>query len=383
MEIPTRRGRLGTWLQRRRAELRLSARMTAAALAAFALAELLHLAQGYWAVFTAIVVTQSSVGGSLKASIDRFIGTLGGAVFGAVIALLVPHQSVPALGVALVAAVAPLAVLAATSASFRIAPVTAIIVLLGTSSAAGGPARLGDGPGDRDRARLHRGIGGLAAGIAGARLRGRAHGDRTGAERAGGSPGGAGDGADDEAAMTRSTASSTSACARRSRRWKPAPRRSEHERHIYVAAALDAKPLVRGARRLHADLVIIGRAAAAPLPEPMRTRLAPRLAEISRTIGEFLRGTGAALAERRDPPTIGAVSAALDGYAAAMAELRRERLTRDLSDEEAGRIFALGFGLEQLRRDLGELASRAAEFVRPAASAGRPCRRRVTSPEKE
>ena len=31
------------------------------------------LAPGYWAVLTALIVTQSSVGGSLKAALDRFI----------------------------------------------------------------------------------------------------------------------------------------------------------------------------------------------------------------------------------------------------------------------------------------------------------------------
>ena len=54
-----------SWLTKRRAELQFGARITVAGLAAFALAQLVSLPQGYWAVFTAVLVTQASVGGSL------------------------------------------------------------------------------------------------------------------------------------------------------------------------------------------------------------------------------------------------------------------------------------------------------------------------------
>jgi uncharacterized membrane protein YgaE (UPF0421/DUF939 family) len=67
----------------------------------FALAQVLALPQGYWAVFTAVLVVQGSVGGSWKASVDRLVGTLLGAVYGAVIATLVPHNDVIMTGVAL------------------------------------------------------------------------------------------------------------------------------------------------------------------------------------------------------------------------------------------------------------------------------------------
>ena len=47
-----------------------------------------------------------------------------------------------------------------------------------------------------------------------------------------------------------------------------------------------------------------------------------------------------------------------------MSTLRREGLTRDLSDEEVSRIFTLGFALEQLRRNLRDLHNRVAELAR-------------------
>jgi uncharacterized membrane protein YccC len=104
--------------------------MTVAGLLAYVLAEFFALPQGYWAVFSAIIVLQASVGGSVKATIDRVIGTIGGAVVGGAVGYLVPHQSVFSLSVALVIALAPLTLVAALWPNYRIAPLTAVIVLL-------------------------------------------------------------------------------------------------------------------------------------------------------------------------------------------------------------------------------------------------------------
>ena len=68
-------------------------------------------------MLTAVIVIQASVGGSLKAGVDRLIGTLCGAAFGALVALLVPHTDPVPRGLALIAAVAPLALLAAFTAA--------------------------------------------------------------------------------------------------------------------------------------------------------------------------------------------------------------------------------------------------------------------------
>ena len=47
-----------------------------------------------------------------------------------------------------------------------------------------------------------------------------------------------------------------------------------------------------------------------------------------------------------------AVIAALDGYAAEMAALRQEGLTRGLPAHAAEHVFALGFALDQMRQHL-------------------------------
>ena len=60
-------GRIGARL----AELKLALRVTIAGTLAYAVTKLLDLPQGYWAVITAVVVVQASVGGSASAVSTR------------------------------------------------------------------------------------------------------------------------------------------------------------------------------------------------------------------------------------------------------------------------------------------------------------------------
>jgi uncharacterized membrane protein YccC len=104
--------------------------VTVAALVALVISQILVLPLPLWAVLTAIIVTQVSVGRSLKAMVDYLFGTLCGAAYGAAIALLIPQTSEAALVLAVVAAIAPLALGAAFHPSLTVAPITAAIVLL-------------------------------------------------------------------------------------------------------------------------------------------------------------------------------------------------------------------------------------------------------------
>src|SRR5262245_12497985 len=92
------------WMHAKHAALRLCVRMTGAGMLAYELAQLFALPQGYWAVFSAIIVTQASVGASVKATLDRLVGTLGGAIAGGVVAYFVPNDSLFWLTIALVVA---------------------------------------------------------------------------------------------------------------------------------------------------------------------------------------------------------------------------------------------------------------------------------------
>src|SRR6202047_3612258 len=114
----------------RKPQLTLALRVTVAAAGAFAIARALHLMLPLWAVLTSLIVTQMSVGRSLKATRDYMFGTIGGAIYGGAIAVLIPHAGEIGLLALLVLAVAPLAFIAAINPTLNAATVTAVIVLL-------------------------------------------------------------------------------------------------------------------------------------------------------------------------------------------------------------------------------------------------------------
>src|SRR6476620_4668544 len=122
--------RLFVLARSRKAQLALAIRVTVAAVGAFAFASALHLMLPLWAVLTSLIVTQMSVGRSLKATRDYMLGTVGGAIYGGAIAVLIPHSGEIGLLALLVLAVAPLAFVAAVNPSLNAATVTAVIVLL-------------------------------------------------------------------------------------------------------------------------------------------------------------------------------------------------------------------------------------------------------------
>jgi uncharacterized membrane protein YgaE (UPF0421/DUF939 family) len=106
-----------------------SARTAVAAVASLMAAELFRLPEAYWAPITTLVITQSSLGAALAVSWQRFVGTIFGAVVGAIVAshfgprALVFGASVFILG--LLRAVARLDL-----SAYRFAGVTLAIVLL-------------------------------------------------------------------------------------------------------------------------------------------------------------------------------------------------------------------------------------------------------------
>src|SRR5712675_933393 len=122
--------RLSALTRPRKAQLALAVRVTVAAFAALAIALALDLMLPLWAVLTSLIVTQMSVGQSLKATRDYMFGTVGGAIYGGALAVLIPHSGEAGLLALLVLAVAPLAFIAAINPSLNAATVTAVIVLL-------------------------------------------------------------------------------------------------------------------------------------------------------------------------------------------------------------------------------------------------------------
>src|SRR6201992_4522502 len=105
--------RIALWLKSKKVELGLGVRVTVAAMAALVVALACGLRLPLWAVLTSIIVTQMSVGRSLKATRDYLIGTVGGAIYGGAVAVLIPHSGEGALLAVMVMAVEALALIAA------------------------------------------------------------------------------------------------------------------------------------------------------------------------------------------------------------------------------------------------------------------------------
>jgi uncharacterized membrane protein YgaE (UPF0421/DUF939 family) len=131
--------RLRTWSGSHGPELRLCVRSTTAAVLTLATAQMLHLPIALWAVLTAVILTQISVGRSLKATINYLASTLGGAIYAGAIGAIVPHDNQFAVFVALAIAPAPPVLLAALNARFSAAPFTAVMVFFGPTITHTGP----------------------------------------------------------------------------------------------------------------------------------------------------------------------------------------------------------------------------------------------------
>jgi uncharacterized membrane protein YccC len=146
---------------------------------------------------------------------------------------------------------------------------------------------------------------------------------------------------------------------------------AERERTARLAVGPDTGPLLRTLLRLRHDLVMIGRASASPLPDLVSARLEAPLTHAGAAFADYLRSSAAALQAGRGPPSLDAVESALEAYAAEIAALRRDGVTRTLSDGAAERFFALGFALEQMHNNFNDLGRCVAEWAEPVKKTGR------------
>ncbi|VFU09688.1 FUSC family protein [Methylocella tundrae] len=349
----------------RRVELRLAVRVTVATLLTYALSLLLHVPQVLWTVLTAVVMSQLSLGKSLKTTVDYFIGTLGGAVYSGLIAAFTPHDAELEFMTVLAVSIGPLAFLAAVKPQFSAAPFTAVMVLLAPTITHVPPLE----------SAFFRVIevalgGAVALFVSFFVLPSRAH--HLGIEAA----------ANMLQLMAGALRRLLAGCAapldvatvgKIQGDIGPAMSRLEiiadearRERVAYFSSEPDLKPLLRLLLRVRHDLVIIGRAAVAPLPDGFRARLAPSIARIAESAARFLEESGDALV-RRPAPSLVEFEAALNAYEAEIAALRQEGLTRSLPIEALERLFGLAFALEQLHQDLKELARWSADFAQAQA----------------
>src|ERR1700722_12125434 len=290
-----------TWIRRYRLQLILALRVTVAALLAFVVAQVLHLHLPLWAVLTSLIVTQASLGRSVKVASDYLIGTLGGVAYGGAIAILIPHDSEWALLAVLALAIAPLAFIASFRANFNVLPVTAIIVLLVPSMQHVSPAASA-----LDRV-LEVTVGGAIGFIVSFLLfPSRAHVITIQA---------AADMLDLMAdALSRFLEDQTRELDQADRRrihngiaaaltrLNATGAEAEHERNARLTSGPDTGPLLRTLLRLRHDIVMLGRAVGCELPEEIEAQLTPPLKKIETAGRDFLRACGVALRDQKPPP---------------------------------------------------------------------------------
>jgi uncharacterized membrane protein YccC len=335
--------------------IRYGLRITLSALAAFALVQFVKVPlHGLWAVLTAVMVTQASAGGSIRASLEYLLGTLAGAVYATFVALLMPHDTPLFMGAALALAIAPLAYAAASSPVFRVAPFTAVIVLLlgrefGESPLAAAATRL-----------IEVALGGGVAVVVsllvlpeGAHGRGQQAAAMALERLADALPvllAGLSRRADPAEVLRVQDALGAAVVA-----FDVAVADAKHEDALSFAARSDPAPLSRTMLRLRHDLVIVGRAAVEPLPPTIAPRLAPLAAAFGSGVGGYLAGCARALRTGQPPPPAAQVDSGIDAYMAQVTAMRDEGLTRALSTSQMEQLFALGFAFDQILQNLTDL----------------------------
>ncbi|WP_114943697.1 FUSC family protein [Microvirga calopogonii] len=359
------RGRIGA----RSAELKLALRVTIAGTLAYVVTKILDLPQGYWAVITAVVVMQASVGASLKAAVERFSGTLAGAIYGGLVAALAPHDSPLSLGITIVVALFPLALLAAVKPAFRVAPITSLIMLLPPTGQAIGPLASAF-----DRV-LEITLGNIVGVVVSLFiLPARAHVLLTEAAarvvtlnaelfsvfiaELTASPQG-------RSALQKLHPQIRSAL----KKAEAAAEEATRERKSHLTEAPDPEPLIRTLYRVRHDLVMIGRASSSPLPAPARDKLTPSLMALHEATRRLLLDLASALHQRKAPPESAVFEEALNAFSTEAEALRTDTLIHELPGKTFGQIFALGFAFEQFRQDLGDLLERIEELTLQQAAA--------------
>jgi uncharacterized membrane protein YccC len=340
--------------------LRQAVQTTVAACLAYAAADLLALPQGFWAVMTAILVTQANVGASLGLAVDRLLGSLLGVLVGGGVALLLADSH--ALRYAgLAATILVLAFFAAQRPALRIACVTAAIVILGDP-------RLGTPVQSAGFRMIEVAIGAVVSILTTLVLfpsrAGRAFADnmaqtlplmlallasalRTAL------------GSEYDAAFVTSTSAKVRANFAAG---DALARQTQLEVAGFLAGQSDPDAVLRTLRRLWHTEIMLLRSVTQPLPEAAVTLLRPHL-ETLREAVETLPQQCVDAFRNSVAPDLTKVDRALSGPQEVVAAMRTRGELRALSIDEIMRLMTFDFALGQLRSNLKDLADRAQDLA--------------------
>jgi uncharacterized membrane protein YccC len=342
----------------RLAELRHAVRVSVAVGAAFAISAILHLPQGYWSVFTAVIVVQTSIGGTLAASKDRLVGTIVGGLVGA-LATYLKSNTLLQEGVVLSLTIAVLAFGAAVRPSLKVAPITAAIVLIGQTQ--------GMPPLEAAAWRVAEIIIGSIIGLAATLFifPARAHGSvlEQSAQvmvqiaglldlyrrRMAGEP--VLEEVDEaHAAIRRSLATLETVMAE-----------AKHEASSRLSPLMAPEALPRTIWRVRNDTVTLERALSRPLPSAVADKLGQAAMDMLAAEREALTGFARAI-EADKPADRAEIDAAHAAFQKGVEEFRAAGLTRALGFDTAARVFGLIFAIENLYGNLRDLADRVDEM---------------------
>jgi uncharacterized membrane protein YccC len=345
--------------------LRLAIQTTIAACLAYAIVDALGLPQGFWAVMTAILVTQANVGASLGLAADRLLGSLLGVIVGGGVALaLADAQELKFAGLAVTVLV--LGFFSARRPSLRIACVTAAIVVLGDP-------RLGPPIASAENRMIEVAVGTVVAILtmlvifpsrAGPSFAAQV--TRTFVPLF--------EVARDTLAAAMGPPLDIEAMGAQGTRIRAAfaegdtlAREARLEVAGYLADSPDPEAILRALRRLWHTEIMLLRAVAQPLPEKAVQILGPQIETLRAAIDDVAKHL-ASPTTAYAAPNLSEVESALAAIEQRMEEMRARGETRDLSMDDIIRLMAFDFALGQLRLNLRDIAERTPELAAFAGS---------------
>ncbi|MTD93947.1 hypothetical protein GIW81_06310 [Hyphomicrobium sp. xq] len=345
--------------------LRLAIQTTIAACVSYVIVDAIGMAQGFWAVMTAILVTQANVGASLGLATERFVGSLLGVVVGGVVAvLLADAQELKFAGLAVTVLV--LGFFAARRPSLRIACVTAAIVVLGDPS-------LGPPISSAENRMIEVAIGTVVA-ILTTLLIFPSRAGPLFAEHVTRTFTPLFEVARDTLAAALGQPLDIEGMGAQGTRIRAAfaegdtlAREARVEVANYVADSPDPEAILRALRRTWHTEIMLMRAVYQPLPPVAVKILGPQIEELRAALDDVAKHL-AGPATCYTAPNLAAVENALAEIEHRLEEMRAKGETREMSMDDIIRVMAFDFALGQLRLNLRDIAERAPELAAFAGS---------------
>ena len=334
----------------------LAFRLSVAALLALWLSQVFKVGLPLWAVLTALIVTQISLGRSLKATLDYFAGTIGGVLWGASVAMAVPHTTESGLLLVLLLALGPLAFIGALYPRLSVGPITAAIVVLIPEMMHTTPIASAL---ERVKEVLLGGTTGLFMSFVLLPSSAFQHTREVAAqslERMADAVPGLIEGFDrglDEIDAHRLQ----DGIGHKLSELASIAAEAEHERPLRLSADPLTGPLSSTLLRLRHDLVILGRVVKFPLPAALKPWLQSPLVAVGQEISSYLRTCASALLSKGSAPSP-TLETAIARYTTQLAMLRKAGQLRNLSSDDVERLYATNFALEQIRLNLIDLKQR-------------------------